>query len=87
MVGALARGERGPWQAFTTTATKLPIRVPCFAIAAGCRVVSARRCQKRLFATMQELAKTAELHNKLTWLVSGGDPAARSHRVEQFTAL
>ena len=25
--------------------------------------------------------------NKLTWLVLGEDPAARSHRVEQFTAL
>ena len=24
---------------------------------------------------------------KLTWLVLGGDPAARSHRVEHFTAL
>ena len=24
---------------------------------------------------------------KLTWLVLGGDPAVRSHRVEQFTAL
>ena len=24
---------------------------------------------------------------KLTWLVLGGDPAARSRRVEQFTAL
>ena len=24
---------------------------------------------------------------KLTWLVLGGDPAARSYRVEQFTAL
>ena len=24
---------------------------------------------------------------KVTWLVLGGDPAARSHRVEQFTAL
>ena len=24
---------------------------------------------------------------KLTWLVLGGDPAARSHRVEQFNAL
>ena len=24
---------------------------------------------------------------KLAWLVLGGDPAARSHRVEQFTAL
>ena len=27
------------------------------------------------------------LISKLTWLVLGGDPAARSHRVEQFTAL
>ena len=25
--------------------------------------------------------------SKLTWLVLGGDPAARSHRVEQFIAL
>ena len=25
--------------------------------------------------------------SKLTWLVLGEDPAARSHRVEQFTAL
>ena len=24
---------------------------------------------------------------KLTWLVLGGDPAARSHRVEHFSAL
>ena len=30
---------------------------------------------------------TQLLHRKLTWLVLGGDPAARSHRVEQFTAL
>ena len=27
------------------------------------------------------------IHCKLTWLALGGDPAARSHRVEQFTAL
>ena len=27
------------------------------------------------------------IRNKLTWLVLGGDPKARSHRVEQFTAL
>ena len=26
-------------------------------------------------------------HGKLTWLVLGGDPAARSHRAEQLTAL
>jgi hypothetical protein len=28
-----------------------------------------------------------DLAFKLTWLVLGEDPAARSHRVEQFTAL
>ena len=27
------------------------------------------------------------ISSKLTWLVLGGDPAARSHRVEQFIAL
>ena len=27
------------------------------------------------------------MRSKLTWLVLGGDPAARSHRVEQLTAL
>ena len=27
------------------------------------------------------------IFNKLTWLVLGGDPATRSHRVEQFIAL
>ena len=26
-------------------------------------------------------------NGKLSWLVLGGDPAACSHRVEQFTAL
>ena len=29
----------------------------------------------------------AQVLCKLTWLVLGGDPAARSHRVEQLTAL
>ena len=29
----------------------------------------------------------ARIRSKLTWLVLGGDPAARSHRVEQLTAL
>ena len=33
------------------------------------------------------LRRVRVLHDKLTWLVLGGDPAARSHRVEQFTAL
>ena len=31
--------------------------------------------------------KKSEFLHKLTWLVLGGDPAARSHRVEQFIAL
>ena len=31
------------------------------------------------------VSKASEV--KLTWLVLGGDPVARSHRVEQFTAL
>ena len=35
-----------------------------------------------------ELDRRHELKcSKLTWLVLGGDPAARSHRVEQLTAL
>ena len=29
----------------------------------------------------------AQMHRKLTWLVLGGDPAARSHMVEQIIAL
>ena len=31
--------------------------------------------------------RTIHRNVKLTWLVLGEDPAARSHRVEQFTAL
>ena len=31
--------------------------------------------------------RAQQANGKLTWLVLGGDPAARSHRVEQFTAL
>ena len=64
-----------------------PTRMPCFAIAVGCCLVSARRWQKRLLAFMRELANIPALRIILTWLVLGGDPAARSHRVEQFTAL
>ena len=33
------------------------------------------------------LRQFVERRFKLTWLVLGEDPAARSHRVEQFTAL
>ena len=38
------------------------------------------------FRTPADISDIA-IRNKLTWLVLGGDPAARSHRVEQFTAL
>ena len=40
--------------------------------------------------TVPFIRKQSQTHHtfcKLTWLVLGGDPAARSHRVEQFTAL
>ena len=38
---------------------------------------------------LNSIMKRSSLRNitKVTWLVLGGDPAARSHRVEQFTAL
>ena len=39
------------------------------------------------FSSMPGLWQTHTFRIKLTWLVLGGDPAARSHRVEQFTAL
>ena len=42
-----------------------------------------RRCQ---FAFLAVRSAGAYLL-RLTWLVLGEDPAARSHRVEQFTAL
>jgi hypothetical protein len=74
-------------QAFITTAAKLPTRVPCFAVAAGCCVPSVKSCHNRLFATKQEQAKTAAPDIKFTWLVLGGDPAAQYHSAEQFAAL
>ena len=44
--------------------------------------------EKQQFAnTFFGLRVEGEVYGKLTWLVLGGDPAARSHRVEQFTAL
>ena len=42
-----------------------------------------RRTLWNLTLTKSSLRKVT----KLTWLVLGGDPAARSHRVEHFTAL
>ena len=40
----------------------------------------------QLTRTKSWLARKMQVLHKLTWLVLGGDPAARSHRVEQFTA-
>ena len=42
-----------------------------------------RRCAPSVLTA----APVQRTNGKLTWLVLGGDPAARSHRVEQFTAL
>ena len=36
---------------------------------------------------LSQVVASQLVHGKLTWLVLGGDPAARSRRVEQFTAL
>ena len=48
-----------------------------------CECGVTRRCAPS-FLTATPVQRTI---GKLTWLVLGGDPAARSHRVEQFTAL
>ena len=37
--------------------------------------------------TMQKKLNSTSGSGKLTWLVLGGDSAARSHRIEQFTAF
>ena len=45
-------------------------------------------CLKHCAQPLTHVCSTrARVMRKLTWLVLGGDPAARSHRVEQFTAL
>jgi len=41
----------------------------------------------RLLTTKFHSSVRDYICGKLTWLVLGGDPVARSHRVEQFTAL
>ena len=42
---------------------------------------------RALVLTASGSPRAQQAIGKLTWLVLGGDPAARSHRVEQFTAL
>ena len=43
--------------------------------------------QKENLRNLTMTKRSLRTMTKLTWLVLGGDPAARSHRVEQFTAL
>ena len=42
---------------------------------------------KHKFSHILCVVRPRNQYGKLTWLVLGGDPAARSHRVEQLTAL
>ncbi len=59
-----------------------------------CPLVSASPSVQEPGKSTHQLCKCSRLPlamrpaaSKLTWLVLGEDPAARSHRVEQFTAL
>ena len=58
--------------------------IPTHCHYVGCCVGMCARVHAHINAEEQSLAAHAV---KLTWLVLGGDPAARSHRVERFTAL
>ena len=55
--------------------------------------VPTSNCNRQPVATQVGISLANWIRNlrnwwsKLTWLVLGGDPAARSHRVEQLTAL
>ena len=53
------------------------------------KLLAMRRALLLMLATGETYAIVikAVLCLNLTWLVLGGDPVARSHRVEQFTAL
>ena len=52
----------------------------CTAVRAGATLTGDMRAQRVIWQLFP-------LMHKLTWLVLGEDPAARSHRVEQFTAF
>lgn len=52
----------------------------CTAVRTGATLTGDMRAQRVIWQLFP-------LMHKLTWLVLGEDPAARSHRVEQFTAL
>jgi len=47
----------------------------------------AKACKKQLQIFSVQRIWGTKLLDELTWLVLGGDPAVRSRRVEQFTAL
>ena len=53
----------------------------------GRNTTTAPNCKHATANRIQGPAANKSTTCKLTWLVLGGDPAARSHRVEQFTAL
>lgn len=78
---------------------RINVTSPIFAEPTGSNIDSTaksnlRRCEHGPVAnqliqisSLYSLCVATESKIKLTWLVLGGDPVARSHRVEQFTAL
>ena len=53
----------------------------------GCVMIWMHRTTTVCYTTNYVISVLVTACYKLTWLVLGGDPVARSHRVEQFTAL
>ena len=53
----------------------------------GCRMIWMHHTAAVCYATGYVISVLVTICCKLTWLVLGGDPVARSHRVEQFTAF
>ena len=83
------------WRARTTTPRLLLLLLLCFLVPVHCVLclpfvhtpTFARALTHRLICFVLLQLGRALQSGKLTWLVLGEDPAARSHRVEQFTAL
>ena len=53
----------------------------------GCVMIWMHHTAAVCYATGYVISVLVTTCRKLSWLVLGGDPVARSHRVEQFTAL
>ena len=64
-----------------------PIADDTFALVPGQLLHHYQNIRLRYCRTQLQMPSIHEQLSKLTWLVLDGDPAARSHRVEQFTAL